>query len=83
MKRIIKGTTGRSTEKAYIKSQLFDYLADQEYMEIDNVPAERVVDSIYSLAPVFDVDDVIQKTWDEGISIVEAIDILRNELDNM
>ena len=52
-------------------------------MEIDNVPAERVVDSIYSLAPVFDVDDVIQKTWDEGISIVEAIDILRNELDNM
>lgn len=82
MKRVVRGTTGQSTSLPYIKSQLFDYLADF-MLEIDGEPAKDVADRIYKLRPLFDVDDVISKAIDEGIGLVAALAQLEDEAANM
>ena len=83
MKRVIKGTTGKSTSKEYIIKQLFEHLCDAEYLEIDGVPGRKVVVDIEALSPIFDVDDVIEQAYESGVGIVEAINILREEAEEM
>lgn len=76
----IMGTSGRSTSKDYIRVTLFDYLADYCMLDIDGEPASRVVDRIAALAPVYDVDDVLALTDEEGVDVITAIAMLEEEL---
>ena len=80
MKRIITATSGRSTSKEYIKETLFDYLADYDYLEIDGVPAQKIVDQIQDLRPYYDVDDVLALATEDQISIPNSIAQLKDEL---
>ena len=77
----IMGTSGRSTSKDYIKVTLFDYLADFYMLDIDGEPASRVVDRIAALAPIYDVDDVLELTEEEGVDVTTAITMLEEEED--
>lgn len=83
MKKLIRGTTGRSTSTQYIKNQLFDYLADNRYLDIDGDPAYQVVDRIEKLAPVFDVDDVINKALEDGVDLITSLTELEDEVGTM
>ena len=81
MKKMISATSGRNTSTDYIKSVLFDYLMDD--ILIGGESASSVIARIQDLAPVFDVDDVINRSADEMIEIPEAISELEDELDTM
>lgn len=78
MKRYILNTTGRTTSSDYIKVKLFDYMCDHMY-DIDGEPAERIVERVSKLSPVFDVDDVLNLAYDEGLTFVEALNQIESE----
>ena len=79
MKRFVKGTTGRSTSTEYIKNALFDYLADFERLEIEGVPAEEVVNRIEKLGHTYDIDDILEYSADNGLTLVQALEELEDE----
>lgn len=83
MKRVIKGATGKTLSVSYIKEQLFDYLCDADFLEIGGVPADKIVERIQKLGPVFDVDDVLQTAVEEGETVPSAISILEEEYESM
>ena len=82
MKKVIKATTGRSTSTEYIKCRLFDYLCDY-MLDVDGYPAEQVVARVENLSPYFDIDDVIDLSYDEGITFTEALKQIEDELESM
>ena len=81
-KQAVKGTTGKSTSKEYIKERLFDYACEMG-LDFDGTPADKVVRQIEDLSPVFDVDDVFDTMDDNMMSITEAIDMLREDYESM
>ena len=81
MKRVVNATTGKSTSTEYIKNRLFDIMCSDYSAEIDGVPAEEVADRIEALRPYFDVDDVVDLMYDEGITLVEALIQIENDLE--
>ena len=83
MKKMIKGTSGKSTSAEYIKVALFDYLCDNDYLKVDNEPAEEIAERIEDLKPIFDVDDVIARALEEGVTLVAALEMLEDEADEM
>lgn len=83
MKRMIRGTSGRSTSIEYIKNQLFSYLADYENIEIDEIPLKEAIDRVQQLRPIFDIDDIFAYMEDEGVSFSAALIALEDEAENM
>lgn len=79
----VTATTGRSTSTEYIKVALFDYLIEEQDILIDDEPAERIIERIQKLDPIFDVDDVLEKSAEEMVGISEAISMLEDELAQM
>lgn len=83
MKRVIRCTTGRSTSREYIKMRLFEYLCDDPGLNIDGIGLEEAVDRIEGLGPIFDVDDVLERTIDDGESFSSALYNLESEAEIM
>lgn len=83
MKRMIKGTSGKSTSVEYIKNQLFDLLADDPGLNIDGVDLAEAVDRIHALRPIFDVDDVLEHMESEGVTFSQALYDLEDDAENM
>ena len=82
MRKQIYATTGRSTSKDYIKVALFDYLVDLG-LDIDGYPAEQIVNRVAALAPIYDVDDVLNHMDGAMITFTEALADCEEEASNM
>ena len=78
MKLTIKGSTGRSRSSEYIKSAMFDYLAESMHT-IDGEDLELVFNRVYNLDTSHDVDEVLELSADEGVTFVEALRMIEDE----
>ena len=83
MKITVNGSAGYQFESNYVKAALFDYLADNEYLDIDGVPAENFVKRLGNLRPIFTVDDLISYAVEEGVSLEMALVELENQAEGM
>lgn len=83
MKKVVKATTGRSTSMEYIKNKLFDIMCEDYFAEINGVPANEVAERVEALGPYFDIDDVEDLMYEEGLDFVDALKQIESDLEDM
>lgn len=78
MRTQIYATSTHASSLEHIKAEIFDWLAD-EWMEIDGVPADKVIERIAALSPDYTVENVLDRAAYFGIGIVEALEEIEEE----
>lgn len=65
-----------------IKAWLFDEIVDMDdTLGIDGIPLSEIYQRITELSPLFSYRDLADKMYSEGLSLIEALAALEDELE--